>query len=60
MDHGVRAFALSAKGCLLVHRDLGERLHYANLILLSDIIDVSSHCEMKFGRWSVEGGTCNF
>lgn len=38
----------------------GELLHYANLIILSDIIDVHSLCEIKFGRWSVEHCTCDF
>lgn len=50
---------LSWEGCLC-RGTCGELLHYANLIILSDIIDVSSHHRMKFGRWSVEGSPCNF
>ena len=69
-SHVPRAvFSFESKACLVpgvpVGRGvcagpLGELLHYANLIILSDVIDVSSHREMKFGRWSVEDGTCNF
>lgn len=60
---GLEALPVSRHSCwegCLCRGTLGELLHYANLIILSDVIDVGSHCEMKFGRWSVEDSTCNF
>lgn len=65
----LRAFSLQSQaacflafipGRVFVQRDPLRAVHYANLIILSNVIDVSSHCEMKFGRWSVEDSTCNF
>lgn len=47
-------------GGVYVQGTPAELLHYANLIILSDMIDVSNHCEMKFGRQSGKDSTCNF